>query len=336
MKKQLVIAATVSAMLGVTAVSAQSVRISPDEARRNVHVAQSGDTLFGLSGQYLGDPLRWPALWSYNPQITNPHWIYPGDVIYTEAVRESTPLRTARQNGELVHFPLSGFYTASELEIVGELRFASTARRLITTYDTVYIELEDADNVEIGETFALNRVLDRVYDDDDNLVGIKYLYTGELQVTAKHLETDLISAQITDLWQTVERGDVLFVSQPNRVSVTHTPASVDLEAQIIDHLRSSTLLTEHDIVFINRGWEDGVVPGNTFMLWDRFDDHAYAESYTQSRVDYEEDVRAILPWEVIGEAMVIATSEQYSTAIISDFRNRAIMDGTRVTLQTGF
>jgi nucleoid-associated protein YgaU len=48
---------------------------------RDVHVVQDGDTLWDISGHYFGDPWHWPELWSYNPEITNPHWIYPLDQI---------------------------------------------------------------------------------------------------------------------------------------------------------------------------------------------------------------------------------------------------------------
>lgn len=46
-----------------------------------IHVVKKGDTLWDLSGRYYGNPWKWPKVWSYNPQIMNPHWIYPGDQI---------------------------------------------------------------------------------------------------------------------------------------------------------------------------------------------------------------------------------------------------------------
>ena len=44
------------------------------------HPVKEGDTLWDLSDRYLESPYEWPRLWSYNPEITNPHWIYPGQV----------------------------------------------------------------------------------------------------------------------------------------------------------------------------------------------------------------------------------------------------------------
>src|SRR5262249_23059699 len=43
------------------------------------HTVRRGDTLWEISGRYYQNPYSWPRLWGYNPQIQNPHWIYPGD-----------------------------------------------------------------------------------------------------------------------------------------------------------------------------------------------------------------------------------------------------------------
>ena len=57
-----------------------------DEARRSPmsprdiparYVVRRGDTLWDVTGRFFGDPFLWPRIWSYNPDITNPHWIYP-------------------------------------------------------------------------------------------------------------------------------------------------------------------------------------------------------------------------------------------------------------------
>jgi len=46
-----------------------------------LHVVRKGDTLWDICFLYFNDPWQWPKIWSYNPQITNPHWIYPGDLV---------------------------------------------------------------------------------------------------------------------------------------------------------------------------------------------------------------------------------------------------------------
>lgn len=47
---------------------------TPDE-----YTIVKGDTLWDLSQKFLNNPWYWPKIWSLNPSIENPHWIYPGN-----------------------------------------------------------------------------------------------------------------------------------------------------------------------------------------------------------------------------------------------------------------
>lgn len=45
----------------------------------DTYTVRPGDTLWDLSGRFLNNPWYWPKIWSYNPDIANPHWINTGD-----------------------------------------------------------------------------------------------------------------------------------------------------------------------------------------------------------------------------------------------------------------
>ncbi len=59
----------------------------------DTYTVKPGDTLWDLSGRFLNNPWYWPKVWSYNPEITNPHWIYPGNVIRFFPSGEEAPTR---------------------------------------------------------------------------------------------------------------------------------------------------------------------------------------------------------------------------------------------------
>ena len=77
MIRKLIYLAFAAMLTGVVMAQDVSVRSDhPDE-----YTVIRGDTLWDISGRFLDKPWQWPAIWHANPQIDNPHLIYPGDVI---------------------------------------------------------------------------------------------------------------------------------------------------------------------------------------------------------------------------------------------------------------
>ncbi|HEX8883257.1 MAG TPA: LysM peptidoglycan-binding domain-containing protein, partial [Noviherbaspirillum sp.] len=75
------------------AASCQFLDNAPDQ-----HQVVRGDTLWSISGRFLQHPWCWPQVWGINrEQISNPHWIYPGQTVYFD--RASGQLRLARTVG---------------------------------------------------------------------------------------------------------------------------------------------------------------------------------------------------------------------------------------------
>jgi hypothetical protein len=340
--------------------SAQSVVVSTERAGvaggRSYHVAEDGDTLFGLAQRFLGDSLSWPLLWSYNPQITNPHWIYPGDIVFTAPEANADSLASMFENVSGRVVPLGGFYTSEEVEVLGQLRFANTGRRFIAEYDTVYLSFEDRDEVVVGDSYALNRVVGTIEDEDGNLVGVRYAVMGVVQVVAENEETELYTGFVTEMRDAIERGESLFLSEPQVLDVAPRANEVTLETEIYDLFRGGTLIHQQDLIFIAVGSEDGVQVGNRLRVWDRQDEGAnfdvqLARRERQRRntnvanqsvfldergrpLSYEQ-VQEQLPWQPAGEAMVIYTTEHYATALITRAGSRELRLGQRLTMEEG-
>lgn len=84
----------------VISVRADELTINPDHPEN--YTVVKGDTLWDISARFLEQPWRWPEIWGVNPQIDNPHLIYPGDIISLSYQDGRPVLNVERGTGQVV------------------------------------------------------------------------------------------------------------------------------------------------------------------------------------------------------------------------------------------
>ena len=96
-----------------TLLPAQELMLKPDAPKS--YTVKEGDTLWDISGLYLAQPWLWPQLWKLNPQVTNPHLIYPGDVLSLSYDANGNPVLSVNNNVVTLSPDTSGAMSAPEV-----------------------------------------------------------------------------------------------------------------------------------------------------------------------------------------------------------------------------
>ena len=343
---------------------AQAPRVSSvGQQNQDYHVVRSGDTIWDLSGFYFGDSFQWPRMWSYNPHITNPHWVYPGDIIYLRQVEraqagaagpgQSDRSQTAvgavsRDNREQplgLYLPLGGVITAEEMESVGRIIGSPKSARMLAEYDTVWLGFgenayreDERDSmgeedmkamgetsVEPGDRFAIVRLMDTLKNEEGDTLGNKYIILGSLTIEeVPEQEGIAVTAMIDQSWEEIHRGDLIVPFERQLKLVQPRQAEQDLVAHIVDTLKPGFAFGPQQYVFIDRGAEDGVRVGNRFFIFQRFEGLDRPGQAAPPEI----------PWQRIGQVLVLDVRENYSTAVITR-SSREVLLGDRLEMYSG-
>jgi hypothetical protein len=295
-----------------------------------MHVVQKGDTLWSLCSKYFGDPWRWPRLWAANPIITNPHWIFPGDVIRigdgnaaVVAPVGTPPPPTARLGMVSVNrvtagsetsvmLRAMGFIEAKDLDQAATISGSREEKIMLSTSDQAYLRYPKQMPVRAGERYSVFET-DTDHPLVDTTTGKAYGYLvrilGDLVVN-QIAENEVARGTLVDTAYPIERGARVsaFVHQFKRIEPK--PSEVTLEARVIGTFAPNQLLGSGHFVILNRGKRDGVQIGNRTFVIRRGD--GYRGNLEQWEIHDPNS-----PKEVVGEILVVDVRDDASVAWIA-------------------
>jgi hypothetical protein len=295
-----------------------------------LHVVQKGDTLWSLCSKYFNDPWRWPRLWAANPVITNPHWIFPGDIIRlggggapVGVPAPGSKAAPARQGltsvnrldayaGSAILLRETGFIETKDLDQAATITGSREEKIMLSTGDQAYLRYPKGTTLRAGERYSVFST-----DSDqpvvDTMTGKTYGYLvrilGDIVIN-QIAENDVARGTLMDTIVPIERGARIspFVHQFKRVEPR--PSDVNLEARVIATFAPNVLLAPGHFVVLNRGKRDGVQVGNrTFVI-------RRGDGYRARLEDWEiHDPES--PKEVVAEILVVDVREDASVAWIT-------------------
>ncbi|MGG6344581.1 LysM peptidoglycan-binding domain-containing protein [Stenotrophomonas indicatrix] len=142
-------------------VAAYATAVEVNGGHPDTYVVRKGDTLWDIAGRFLQKPWLWPEIWQANPQVANPHLIYPGDVLSLAYLDRVTAQPGPRQEAPVTGVPLAQvepfLKQLSVVDSIEQLPYVvglEDNRLRATGGQTAYVRLADA---QTGQRWAVVR-----------------------------------------------------------------------------------------------------------------------------------------------------------------------------------
>jgi len=335
------------------------VQTAPPEGPSQVHTVEKGDTLWDLSSKYLGSPWYWPKVWSYNPQIANPHWIYPGNQVrFYPGNGEETPTRAEQVAGDedelqagqaiegdedvqMVRLPVEtktreivlkdGFATPNEIEAAGTLVGSYAESEMLSPPAIVYLDFKDRSAVQVGASYLVYRTVGKVYHPrTGKFLGYQTQVLGTVKVN--RTSDPKVRATLEKAFDEIGRGARIGPAR-ERLFETVSPVANAVALQnltVVAQLETSlTMAGEQVRVLVDAGSAQGVQVGNVFTVIRQAD-----PILSDVGVDPSANQDTSLPVEEVGRCMAVDVREAVTTCLLLR-AYREVVVGDRVELRAG-
>ena len=301
------------------------------------YVVKRGDTLWGISNMFLKDPWLWPEIWYVNPDIHNPHRIYPGDTVHLASGRDGRTalqivsggggarlqplLRSAPLEGPISTIPYSaiaaflsrpGVMTRDEVKAAPYVVALRDDHQVAGTGHDVYIKKLSGDT---GTRYNVMHIDEELKDPQSGRnLGYLAIYTGTAQLTRTG---PVARATLVNAARETLEGDVLIAETGNQTAdfLPH-PARQPIDGRIIAVVDNVLLAGQYEVAALNRGSDDGLDRGTVLTIDEAqqvVDDHC--ASIDGSSTCFSGHTTK-LPVESEGSVLVFKTYQKMSYALI--------------------
>lgn len=297
-----------------------------------LHVVRRGDTLWDICSAYFNDPWQWPKIWSYNPQITNPHWIYPGDLVRllprgvfaqlpaependgTTPAPGPTPTPTpdvvpAPQRRIEVGIKQTAFVEKSDLDKSIAIDGSVDEKTLLGNGDSVYLSYPTGKPPRVGEKYSIYQP-GNVVKSGKTFVGAYVHVLGTVEVVSVK-QDKRARGVIVEANQEIERGAKVGPLVKTFKTVPPSPPKVDAQGTVVAMLTHEQLIGQGEVVFVDLGERSGIEVGNRMFVVRRGD--AYPRNMNNQ---IGQDDRTF-PARALGEIVIVEVGDAISIGLVT-------------------
>lgn len=307
-----------------TALAVQAGGHITEEEDGFYYTIQKGDTLWDLSQRFNNSPWLWPDLWSENTQITNPHWLYPGERIRLERKKSSPADTPTIVDPEIpppdIHFRYSsidqvGFIRKPAVTPLGSILKSREDKELISRGDLVYIRPtvpESADAFLPGTLLMVYRQLAPT-DAPDALdtIGTQHFILGTVEIIKSEARFSL--AKVLQSFHAINAGDLIMAHEPGNPEIMVVESTPGIDGRIITSENHTRIMGDYVTAFIDKGEQDGIEPGQIYSIY--YQDSA-PEYYRDGTTIYPKKRETPLDIVEIGSVLVLRTEQTTANVVI--------------------